>query len=1124
MASPTDSARLAAVARTALLDTPPEEGFDRLTRMAARLLGAPVSLITLVADDRQFFKSAMGLPEPWASRRSAPTSYSFCRQVAVSGEPLIVEDTRRHPVLRTDPAVREFGWIAYAGVPLITRDGWVVGAFSVVDGMPRLWSERDVSLLRDLAACAATEIEIRLRDARETVVKPAGNGGPRPPDVFEDTGIPMGVASPEGRWVRVNRALAELLGYAEDELIGALAEGMVHPDDRPVQREAMRLLLAGECPSYTSEHRCVRRSGEPVWGLVTVTLVSDAANRPRHLVYAVQDIGDRKRVEAELRESEERYRRVVQATRHVAWDWDLVTNRVVWGEALETLLGHSPPGSVTSADWWYEHIHAQDRERVVAGIRRALERGERAWDQEYRFRRSDGSYARVTARGYVVTGRSGEAVRVVGALADVSREREVEAELRADIAERRRAESLAAGQSRLLERIAAGEDLGSVLEAIVRFAEEHGDGAVSLMTLEPGGDQLRLAAAPSLPPEVAIGVRLVPVGPSHGSCGTAAYRGTPVVVRDIATDPLWDNPGREVVMAGGLRACWSVPVLSTSGAVLGSFANYYREPREPSAEELRIVGIASHLAGIAIERYRNVEALAQSTRLLQQVLETLPVGVWVLGPSGRIIYGNAAGQQLWGGARYVGIDGFDQFKGWWLDSGRPIAPDEWAGARAIRDGEISLNELIRIQGFDGSERIILNSAVPIMAAGGGIEGAIVLNQDVSEQRAAEEALRRSEEQLRQAQKMEAVGQLAGGIAHDFNNLLTAILSYCELLLEEIRQGDPIRGDIEQIRQAGQRAAGLTRQLLAFSRRQVLQPKVLSLNTVVESTEGMLRRLIGAEIVLDIRGEPGLWHVLADPGQLEQVLVNLVVNARDAMPRGGRITVATENRELKVDSLMRGNGVRPGSYVALLVRDTGVGIDPAMHARIFEPFFTTKEPGKGTGLGLSTVYGIVQQSGGHVTVESAPGEGATFTLLLPRHLGGHPASTSKLDRRRLPGGTETLLLVEDEAAVRSSARRLLERQGYTVLEARHGGDALRIVEESGRQIDLVVTDLVMPEMGGKELAERLRAHRPGLKVLFMSGYTEKVIAAGGVMPPNTGFVEKPFTVEQLMRRLREILDE
>ena len=1124
MAVPTDASdRLAAVARTVLLDTPPEEAFDRLTRMAARLLGAPVSLITVVADDRQFFKSAMGLPEPWASRRSAPLSHSFCRQVAVSGEPLIVEDTRRHPLLRSNPAVREFGWIAYAGVPLVTRDGAVVGSFSVVDGMPRLWSERDVALLRDLAACAAAEIELRLHDTRDASVKPLANGGPRPPDVFEDAGIPLGIASPEGRWIRVNRALAELLGHREDELVGALVEGLVHPDDRPAQRDALRLLLAGECPTYTSELRCLRRSGEVVWGLVTVTLVADAERRPRHFVYAIQDVTERKRSEAELREREERQRLVLQAARHVAWEWDVVQNRVVWGDGFEAMFGHAPAG-VSSLDWWYANAHPEDREQVIGGIQGALARGDRSWELEYRFRRADGTYACILSRGFVVTDGQGEPLRFVGALTDVSRHREVEAQLRADIAERQRAESLASGQSRLLERIAAGEDLGGVLESIVRFAEEHGSCAVSLMTLEQGGDQLRLVSAPSLPADIADSIRMVGVGPGQGSCGTAAHQRAPVIVRDIATDPLWDHPQREVTLAGGYRACWSVPVLSTSGAVLGTFANYFREAREPTADEQRILEIASHLAGIAIERSRNVEALAQSTRLLQQVLETLPVGVWVVGPSGRIIYGNAAGQQLWGGARYVGIDGFDQFKGWWVESGRPIAPEEWAASRAVRHGEISLNELIRIEGFDGSERVILNSAVPIMGVGGTIEGAIVLNQDVTAQRAAEEALRRSEEQLRQAQKMEAVGQLAGGIAHDFNNLLTAILSYCELLLEEVRQGDPIRSDVEQIRQAGQRAAGLTRQLLAFSRRQVLQPKVLSLNTVAESTEGMLRRLVGADIVLEIRGEPGLWYVFADPGQIEQVMMNLVVNARDAMPHGGRITIATRNRELRADSPDRPNGVRPGSYVALQVSDTGVGIEPANHARIFEPFFTTKEPGKGTGLGLSTVYGIAQQSGGHVSVESAPGKGATFTILLPRHLGGEPLATSKVDRRRLPGGTETLLLVEDEAAVRSSARRLLERQGYTVLEARHGADALRIVEESGRQIDLVVTDLVMPEMGGKELAERLRAHRPALKVLFMSGYTEKVIAAGGVMPPHTGFVEKPFTVEQLMRRLREILDE
>ena len=810
---------------------------------------------------------------------------------------MVVEDTRRHPLLRRNPAVRELGWIAYAGVPLVTRQGHAVGAFSVVDGMPRLWSERDVALLRDLAACAASEIELRLLEGREQSKSPHGNGGPRPPDVFEDTGIPMGVATPDGRWTRVNQALCELLGYREEDLLGGLAEGIIHPDDRPVQREAVRLLLAGECPSYTSEYRCLRRTGEATWGLLTVTLVADAEGRPRHFVFAIQDISDRKRAETELRESEERYRLVVQATRAAAWDWDLVTNHVVWGEGLETQLGHAPSGQATTASWWYEHIHADDRERVVAGIQGALARGERSWEQEYRFRKADETYARVVVRSYVVTDRTGTPVRVVGAMADVTHPREVEEKLRSDIDDRRRAESLAAGQSRLLERIAAGEELSQVLDGIIRFAEAHGSGFMaSLMTLDQGGEQLRLVSGPSLPADYRAATQVVPVGPAHGSCGTAAYRREPVVVRDIANDPLWEI-GRDLALAAGLRACWSVPITSTEGVVLGTFANYYRERREPSADDLRIVELASHLAGIAIERSRNIEALAQSTRLLQQVLETLPVGVWVVAPSGRIVYGNAAGQQLWGGSRYVTIDGFDQFKGWWVETGRPIAPEEWGGARAVRHGEISLNELVRIQGFDGSERVILNSAVPIMGAGGAIEGAIVLNQDVSQQRAAEEALQRSEEQLRQAQKMEAVGQLAGGIAHDFNNLLTAILSYCDLLLQEVRQGDPLRSDVEQIRQAGQRAAGLTRQLLAFSRRQVLQPKVLSLNSIVSDTDGMLRRLIGADITLDISYDPGLWYVLADPGQIEQVLVNLVVNARDAMPQGGRLAITTVNREL-----------------------------------------------------------------------------------------------------------------------------------------------------------------------------------------------------------------------------------
>jgi CheY-like chemotaxis protein len=300
--------------------------------------------------------------------------------------------------------------------------------------------------------------------------------------------------------------------------------------------------------------------------------------------------------------------------------------------------------------------------------------------------------------------------------------------------------------------------------------------------------------------------------------------------------------------------------------------------------------------------------------------------------------------------------------------------------------------------------------------------------------------------------------------------------------------------------------------------------VFSLNTTVGELDAMLRRVVGADIVLETELDPALWYVLADPGQLEQVLVNLVVNARDAMPWGGRLHIRTANSHMDIDSPDRANGVRPGDYVTLAVRDTGVGMDVPTQARIFEPFFTTKESGKGTGLGLSTVYGIVEQSGGHIAVESAPGQGATFTIYLPRYLGpSEAAAGSRFDRRTLPGGDETLLLVEDEAAVRSSARRLLERHGYTVLEARHGADALRIVEENAHRIDLVLTDLVMPEMGGRELVERLRARHPRLKVLYMSGYSDKAITPDGILPPGTGFVEKPFSVDQLMQRLREILD-
>src|SRR5256886_1556195 len=393
---------------------------------------------------------------------------------------------------------------------------------------------------------------------------------------------------------------------------------------------------------------------------------------------------------------------------------------------------------------------------------------------------------------------------------------------------------------------------------------------------------------------------------------------------------------------------------------------------------------------------------------------------------------------------------------------------------------------------------------------------LVLARDVT-------ARRQLEDQLRQAQKMEAVGQLAGGIAHDFNNLLTAILGCTQLLLHATPPEDARREDVEEIKNAGLRAAELTRQLLAFSRRQVLAPKLLDMNSVVANMDKMLRRLIGEDVALVTELAADLGPVNADPGQLEQVLLNLAVNARDAMPQGGRLTIATANVVLTEEYAERHHRLPPGQYVLLAVSDTGVGMDEATQKHLFEPFFTTKEVGKGTGLGLATVYGIVKQSGGYIWVYSEPGHGTTVKVYLPRVPGAAeplPVAAATPELRR---GSEIVLLVEDAAPVRSLARKSLESYGYTVLEAADGPAALDLAARHPRGIDILVTDVVMPGMSRPELARRLAPLRHGMRVLYTSGYTDDAMVRQGVLRAGVAFLQKPFVPETLARKVREVLD-
>ncbi len=397
------------------------------------------------------------------------------------------------------------------------------------------------------------------------------------------------------------------------------------------------------------------------------------------------------------------------------------------------------------------------------------------------------------------------------------------------------------------------------------------------------------------------------------------------------------------------------------------------------------------------------------------------------------------------------------------------------------------------------------------------KGRIVAIADISE-------AKQLAAQFQQAQKMEAVGRLAGGVAHDFNNLLMTIMGNADLMLMGLAEDDPFREKLEQIKGGGERAASLTRQLLAFSRKQILQPVVLDLNSLITGFVKMLERLIGEDVELETVLTPELRRVEADPGQMEQIIMNLVINARDAMPSGGKLTIETVNVDLDEGHAKEHDaGLQPGPYVMLGVSDTGMGMDDKTKSLIFEPFFTTKEVGKGTGLGLSTVYGIVKQSGGYIWVYSEPGQGTTFKIYLPAVEGEvvqvHKEQTASDDLT----GSETILIVEDDDALRNLAREILELQGYKILDAENGIEALKVSEEHEGQIHLMITDVVMPKMGGRELEERLHPLRPEMKVVYMSGYTDETIVHHGVLKPGIEFLQKPLRLESLKRKVREVLN-
>ena len=900
-----EATRLRALQSYEILDTAAEVAFDELTGLAALICKTPSALITLIDEKRQWFKSRHAFDQT-----ETPRELAFCAHTIVQGDVFEVRDASRddrfanNPLVTSGPKIR-----FYAGAPIVTPAGAAIGSIAVIDYVPRRLEDDQKEALRALSHQVVTQLELRRRLAEERRL------------LRESSLDAIITIDDRGLILELNRVAEKMFGHDRSAAIGReLAELVIPEPLRARHREGLARYLA------TGEHVMLNRPIE------TTALRADGTAFPVELVVThehlshpprftgfIRDITSRHQHERAVHEERARFDLVARATSDAVWDWDLRTNTVWWSEGFHSLFGYSHEDIQPALESWTDRLHPDDRERVKRGVLGVIEQGATYWADEYRFLRGDGSYADIFDRGNVIRDATGAAVRMIGAMVDVTERKQAQAQIR------------------------ESED-----------------------------------------------------------------------------------------------------------------------------------------------RYR-------------QLVEDIPDAIFTLSLAGTVTSSNPAGEALVGWSREE-----------WV--GRAFAPlvHEADRARAadlfrrVIAGERPPASELRIIKASG-EVVDVELKVMPRLSGGTVVGVLGVGRDITERK-------RLEEQLRQSQKMDAIGQLSGGVAHDFNNLLTVI--QCNAMLI----GSDDEGENKQraadIMHASERAAILTRQLLLVSRKQVMQPTTLDLNDVVRNLSRMLERVLGEHIEVRARYADDLPLLRADAGMMEQVLLNLVVNARDAMPRGGRLTIATEARII--------DG-RP--CVGLSVQDTGSGIAPETLPRVFEPFFTTKEVGKGTGLGLATVYGIVNQHGGWIDVDTAVGRGTTFVVWLPVTDGDSAVTRPRAATvARAYTGTETILVVEDEPTLRSLIVRMLERQGYRVLHAASGVAALEVWRVHRNAIDLLLTDLLMPDgMTGRELAERLRHDRPELKVIYSSGYSEEVTGPGEPLVEGVNFLQKPYEPNTLAKTVRELLD-
>jgi two-component system, cell cycle sensor histidine kinase and response regulator CckA len=883
------------------------------------------------------------------------------------------------------------------------------------------------------------------------------------------------VTDDAGRITRLNPAAQELTGWTLTDAVGRPLGDvlrLVRPGTRePVPDVATGVLATNARMDLSNDVLLLRRDGSERAIADSAAPVRDDGGRATGVVVVLSDQTSRYAVRQALAESEERLRLALRSANQGLYDLNVQTGDATVTAEYATMLGYDPAAFRETNASWIERLHPDDREPVARAYRDYIGGKTAEYRVEFRQRTADGRWRWILSIGSIVArGEGGEPLRMLGTHTDITDRKEAEESLRRN-----------------------EQDLSITLQSI-------GDAVIST---DGHGRIMRMNATAE---------RLT--GWSISEARGRALHEVFCIVHSATREPAAD-PVRRVLATGAMVAMANhTALLSRTGSEF-QIADSAAPIREADGS---IVGVVLVFSDVT-QRYRVEQALREREARLRTIIDTEPECVKVVSPEGRLLEMNAAGLAMLEADSLAEVQ-VKQLVDYIVPAYRK---DFVELHRRVMRGETGVLEF-EVVGLKGTPRWLETHAAPLVDPDRGQTTLLGVTRDITERKRAEAERSRMESQLRTAERMEAVGQLAGGVAHDFNNLLSVINSMAELAMEGLPAGDPVRHDLAEIRRAGDRAAALTAQLLALSRNQVVAPETLDVGAVVTNVRPMLSRVVREDVELRVQLADDMLLVHADRGQLERVIMNLTVNARDAMPRGGTLTITTAMQTLGPEAAAMTPPLMPGRYARLSLTDTGEGIPDSARQHIFEPFFTTKLRGRGTGLGLSSSFGIVVQSRGAMSVESTPGHGSTFHVYLPLMEGAIRPVDSAPALAAVPRGSETILIVDDEEALVRVAKRMLESAGYLTLTATSGDEALRLAEHLGGPLHLLVTDVVMPGMGGPELATRLLARHPEARVLFTSGYPDDIALRDAIKERTEQLLAKPYATHELRRMVREVLDQ